>query len=233
MRAVGDRHDRSHRPHRRPPHDDRGLRRVPPGRDRWGSADLRLARGPRRPAARRGRARLLPGCSRDRAARGGARGAGDQDRAADPAAAAGALAAGHADGDGRRPLRRSARDRLHDLRPHIRCLGPRRRQPRRRGSGARPAARRLLRAGPCSPDPRPGAARRAPGRHPRHRADVRAARRLSRPASRRRRRAHRGGPGADHRPGERRSGWDQRRARDGSVRHGGRRSSSSGSGDRR
>ena len=144
---------------------DRGLRRVPararsravcsPSALSRRSADLLHGAG--------GRASYLVAAAIALLA-GGAGGPRDPDRAADPPAAARALAAGDADAAGRRPLRRSARDRLHDLRPLLRCLGPRRGQPRRRGPGARAAARRLLRAGPCSPDPRAGAARRPPGR---------------------------------------------------------------------
>ena len=108
------------------------------------------------------RAGAPPTCGgRDRPARSRARGPGDADRAPDPTSAAGALAAGDADAAGRRPLRRAARYRLHDLRPLIRSLGPRRSQPRGRRPLARPAARCLLRAGPGYPDPRARAARRS------------------------------------------------------------------------
>ena len=158
----------------------------------------------RRPAARRGRAGLLPGGGGDRAARGGPRGARDRIVPADPPSAARALAAGDADAGGRRPLRRAARDRLHDLRPLLRCLGPRRRQPRGRG----PALGLLVGAASgWAGRSRSWRLRRSPGasRHPGDRADVRAPGRLPRPAPRRRRgAADRGGSGAGRRPGQRR-----------------------------
>ena len=77
-----------------------------------------------RPAARRGRAGRLPGRGGDRAVRRRPRGQGHPDRAADPPAAARALAAGDADAGRRRPLRRAPRDRLHDLRPLASGSGP-------------------------------------------------------------------------------------------------------------
>ena len=179
LRLLDDRDDRPDRPH------GRAARRRSPRARR---SRRRARRRRRRPSACwRSLGELVHGAGGELAyvvaaaiasLAAVARGAGRADRPADPPPAARALAAGDADARRRGPLRRAARARLHDLRPHVRRLGAGgdRRSPsatRRSGSpsGSRSGSAARCRSSLLAPARRP---RRSGDRG--DRADGRAAR---------------------------------------------------------